>query len=81
MNQSLENVTPARKSLGLIASEDLARMLNILPTTLREWRRMGKGPDYLRLGKRAYYRQKDVDAWIEEQLVFTNRSELVGGDA
>ena len=35
--------------------------------TLRHWRKVGKGPDGFKLGRRVVYRESDVLRWIDEQ--------------
>lgn len=36
--------------------------------TLRNWRFLGRGPDYLKIGKRVLYRADDVDRWITSRV-------------
>jgi len=33
--------------------------------TLRNWRHLGRGPAYCRLGRRIVYRQEDLDKFLE----------------
>ena len=40
--------------------------------TLANWRSLGKGPAYARLGKRVWYRGCDLNDWIEAQTVYPN---------
>lgn len=45
-------------------------MRQIGPTgTLANWRSQGKGPAFVRLGKRVAYRGRDLNDWIEAQTV------------
>ena len=39
------------------------------PGTLANWRCQGKGPAYLRLGKRVCYRGRDLLDWLESKVV------------
>ena len=39
------------------------------PGTLANWRYQGKGPAFVRLGKRVAYKGRDVLDWIESQTV------------
>lgn len=60
--------------LGLLSEEELAGVIDVKPHTLAVWRAEGKGPDFTRLGKSVFYRQVDVRAWIEANVVVTKRT-------
>ena len=55
-----------RKQLGLLTEEELAAALGNSPSTLELWRGSGsgKGPAWVKLGKRIFYRLQDVENWI-----------------
>jgi hypothetical protein len=57
-----------RSRFGLISAEALAAVLSVSTDTLKVWRAEGLGPDFTRLGKKAFYRQIDVEKWIEKNL-------------
>jgi len=43
-----------------------AGQLGMTPGALAQWRYLGTGPSFLKLGGRAVrYRQSDLDAWLE----------------
>ena len=49
----------------LMKPPEVADMLRVSTVTLGRWRRIGKGPEYIRLGyNRVVYRYDDVAAWI-----------------
>lgn len=58
-----------RGRLGLMQPEELAVMLDVSTDTLREWRRTQRGPDYVRAGKNVLYRESDVKAWLNRNVV------------
>jgi DNA-binding transcriptional MerR regulator len=58
-----------RSKLGLLTQEELAQLIDVSPDTLREWRRLKQGPDYVKAGKSVMYREKDVLRWLERNLV------------
>lgn len=37
--------------------------------TLATWRYLGKGPKYIKIGRRVVYRPADLDAWLEAHTV------------
>lgn len=41
------------------------------PRTFAEWRRLRKGPRYVKLGSLVRYRRSDLDAWIAANVVNT----------
>lgn len=49
-----------------------AQMLGVSPRTLANWRSEGKGPDYVRLGRRhsaVVYRVDDLKDWLAANVV------------
>lgn len=55
--------------MGLMRAEELAVMLDVSAETLRDWRRTKQGPDYVRAGKGVLYRESDVKAWLNRNVV------------
>lgn len=62
-----------RVLLGVITPEDLARVLDVSVDTLAEWRRLERGPDYVKTGKRVMYRLADVQDWMQRNIVLVTR--------
>lgn len=58
-----------RSKLGLITQEDLGLLLDVSVDTLREWRRLKQGPDFVRTGKGVMYREVDIKEWLERNVV------------
>ncbi len=52
----------------LIKSPDAATLLCISPITLRKWRWEGKGPKFIKVGRKVAYRKSDIDEFIEAQV-------------
>jgi predicted DNA-binding transcriptional regulator AlpA len=52
-----------RQHRGLI---ETAEWLGVSPNTLRWWKAQGTGPRSFKIGRRVYYRQSDLDAFVEE---------------
>ena len=48
---------------------EAARLLGIAQTTLIKWRQIGKGPPFLRLGRRVVYSLGVLQAWADAQMI------------
>jgi hypothetical protein len=46
----------------------LAQRWSLSPRTLAQWRWLGKGPPYLKVGWRVLYRLEDIERYEAEQL-------------
>jgi predicted DNA-binding transcriptional regulator AlpA len=51
-----------------MTQEQLAERWQMSPRTLEQWRWLGKGPRFLKIGSRVLYREEDVDAWEAAQV-------------
>jgi excisionase family DNA binding protein len=51
----------------LLTPAEVAERLRVSTRTLEFWRHQGRGPAYVRVGKRVRYRSDDVEAFIGEQ--------------
>jgi excisionase family DNA binding protein len=51
----------------LLSTEEVAEVLGRPPRTLRQWRYLGEGPKYLKVGATVRYRPRDVEAWLKAQ--------------
>lgn len=52
----------------LLSTEAAAAYLQSHPRTLAEWRLVGNGPKYVRVGRRAFYRKADLVAWLDAHV-------------
>lgn len=48
--------------------KQLAEETGFSESTLASWRCRGRGPKFVRIMGRIYYRKTDVDAWLTEQI-------------
>lgn len=62
-----------RDKLGLLTQEELALLLEITSETLCEWRRLKRGPDFVKAGKGIIYRENDVQEWLRLNVVPVSR--------
>ena len=53
----------------LMTPEEAAKYLRLSPDTLRQWRHLGKGPKYLKLGSKVMYRKCEILFWLDEITV------------
>jgi len=59
-----------------LTPEILANRWSINPNTLSQWRWNGRGPLFVKIGRRVLYRLEDVEAF-EKQKVHQNTSRLL----
>lgn len=52
----------------LVPPAELAKMLGITTGALANNRSAGKGPRYVKLGKKVFYRRSDIEAWIDANV-------------
>ena len=48
----------------LLPPEEAGAYLSTPPATLQWWRHLGRGPKYLKVGRRVFYRQSALDAFL-----------------
>lgn len=54
----------------LLTQDEAAAVLNVQPRTLENWRRLRKGPPFIRIdGKVVRYRPRDLEAYISARVV------------
>lgn len=53
---------------------EAAQYLRLKPATLEIWRCLGKGPAYLRLGRRVLYEVADLEAYATVRKIHTRDS-------
>lgn len=49
--------------------EQAAAYLGLKPSTLAAWRHKGRGPRYLKIGRSCFYRDADLQEWLDAQCV------------
>jgi hypothetical protein len=53
----------------LLSQTETAAILDQKPATLTMWRHLRKGPPYLKIGERIFYRPSDLRAYIDQQVI------------
>lgn len=51
----------------LLNTPEAAKALRLGTATLQRWRKSGKGPPYIEMGRKVYYRSGDLERWVEAQ--------------
>lgn len=52
---------------ALLCGKQLGRRLSISCRTIENWRSLGKGPKYIRIGGRVKYQMSDVLDWLKRE--------------
>jgi hypothetical protein len=50
-----------------VDERQVAAQLHVKPGTLRKWRLLGRGPEFVRVGRSVRYRVDDVEAWLDSR--------------
>lgn len=58
----------------LIENVKAAALLRVRPQTLAAWRVDGKGPRWLKVGRKVFYRRADIRAWLAAQYAPTTEA-------
>jgi predicted DNA-binding transcriptional regulator AlpA len=53
----------------ILNEKEVALATRLALPTLRNWRSLGRGPAYLKLGKAIRYRESDVQAYVEKSRI------------
>ncbi|UUV05880.1 helix-turn-helix domain-containing protein [Ruegeria sp. YS9] len=54
--------------MAKITQEQLARRWHLSPRTLEQWRWLGKGPRFLKIGSRVLYDETEIEAYENAQV-------------
>ncbi len=62
---------PENNKGQVLTPEQTAEYLAVTHKTLSNWRTLGKGPDFIKLGSSVRYLKEDLDDFIESNRVRT----------
>ncbi len=68
MTTTAPHATPYSPTVDKVGA---SKILGCAPRTLDNWRSQGRGPRYVRVGRRIVYRLSDLREWMEERTVET----------
>src|SRR5689334_3160028 len=55
-----ENKVPALRPHALLTDREAPTVIGVARKTLQEWRRLGKGPPFIRVSNRCFYRYSEL---------------------
>ena len=67
VNSRQEGCTGMQAGDKLLTLAEAAGVLRAPVETMRHWRKVGKGPEGFKVGRRVVYRESDVLRWIDDQ--------------
>lgn len=53
----------------LLTTAEAATYMRLKPQTLAKWRSHGKGPAFVQLGGKVFYRVAELDAYVEAGII------------
>ena len=59
--------------------EAAAYLGGLKPGTLEVWRSLGRGPRYLKIGRRVFYETRDLDNFASSKVVETEDTSISAG--
>lgn len=62
-----EHVRSVQKLPGLLEIEEVAALLHVSRSLLAKWRMTGRGPRFMKVGRRILYECGEVSRWLEAQ--------------
>lgn len=66
--------------MTLLTDAQAAERLHVARQTLAKWRCQGKGPRYVKIGRRALYDEADLDAFIAGRKYQSTAAQSQGTD-
>ena len=67
----MQSVAPTTPVSDLYAPDEAAGYIKSNWRTLARWRLIGTGPRYVRVGRKVFYRLRDLEAWLDQQTRHT----------
>ena len=67
LHQSLQTAEAREEDNQLLSADQLAARLKLSKRTLERMRHNANGPRFTKFGNKVFYRQADVEAWLDER--------------
>ena len=65
----MPNQSPLNATRRLLDENEVADILRVARKTLQIWRASGRGPRFVKVGRRALYRSTDLETYLDERTV------------
>lgn len=65
----MSNLQKSKSLNTLMDHKEASAKVRLSSSTLAKWRIKGIGPAYLKVGHRVFYRQSDLENWLESTVV------------
>lgn len=52
------------KDPELLSEVEAADLFELAPLTLRNWRSLRRGPAFVKIGRKAFYRREAISTWV-----------------
>jgi len=53
----------------ILSGDDAGKYIHTKPKTLANWRTFNRGPAYVKIGGRVFYKQSALDKWIDDRTI------------
>ena len=60
----VQPTAPSKPDSSLLTTKQAAEVLNLTASTLNKWRVHGGGPQFVKLGRRVFYRKTSLDSFV-----------------
>lgn len=67
MSELLADHVNAERGSALLQIDDVADLLHVSRSLLAKWRMHGRGPRFMKVGRRILYARVEVSRWLEGQ--------------
>ena len=64
---------------SFVSAKEAARILGVHPNTLCKWRISGKGPAFIKIGRRVRYRMTEISTWMSERTYLNTAQDQRSG--
>lgn len=61
-------ITPELRARGFLTERETAEMIRTTVGYLKQMRHKGRGPRFFKIVNEVFYRERDIDDWIEAQV-------------
>lgn len=59
----------------LRTTQEAAQRIRSVPATMERWRSQGTGPRFVKIGGKVFYRDSDLDEWVESRVRWNTAQE------